>query len=103
MTKGSWLDGPHGTLSGDWLIKKIVEKYAGEPNDYVARDGIMKTIRTMFDHYDIDIYELVCDETNNTPEIIDDRKLVVNLNGFEYTLSSTITIETKRDTRYENG
>lgn len=48
-------------------------------NDSINRASIIVCYNNMLKKSKIHSYKVVCDETNNTPSIIDDNKLVVDI------------------------
>lgn len=62
---------------------KAVRYYIGEPNTSYTRNRVTSTLAPIFDTcksnsgcYD---YRIVCDESNNTPEVIDANEMVVDI------------------------
>lgn len=63
-------------------ISNIVEKslqdtFLGEPLDQKTRDKIVK--ECVNPYINTNLYDIICDETNNTPEDIFNRKIVFDI------------------------
>ncbi len=88
-------------------IQKQVEKCVGQYmfgyNDGITRTSIRKTLGTYLDNIkDIYDYKVICDETNNTPEMIDNNKLSVDIMmqpnvGIDFITLNTIVTTTGID------
>ena len=63
-------------------IEEVCSQFLFEPNSEHTRNALKNTLEEYLDHLEmkkcIREYCVVCDETNNTPQIIDDRKLIVD-------------------------
>jgi phage tail sheath protein FI len=64
-------------------VSRAVKYFVFEPNTYFTRSRIVSTLRPLFDNarqndglYD---YRIVCDERNNTPDVIDNNQLKVDI------------------------
>ena len=56
--------------------KCIREKFAGEPCNQNTRDAIFEFIKKQID---VNGYELICDQTNNTPEDVFNSRIVFDV------------------------
>lgn len=56
--------------------KCILEKFVGEPCNQNTRDAIFKFIKNQID---VNGYELICDQTNNTPEDVFNSRIVYDV------------------------
>ena len=61
----------------------IFDAYCGEFNDGVVRNYVTGYLHTLMrvkqQTYDIVTFNVVCDDTNNTPEVVDDGQLVFDI------------------------
>lgn len=66
-------------------ISNILRRHIGEVNDVTTRREVEKEVGLLFDIVDImgvtqsRSYVVICDHTNNTPEVIDNRQLGVDV------------------------
>jgi len=55
----------------------LKDTFFGEPLDQKTRDKIIE--KCVKPYIDINLYDIICDETNNTPEDVFDRKIVIDI------------------------
>lgn len=72
------------------IIERVVYKNSFY-NDKVTRDKILEELSKVTT---ASKYKIICDETNNTPDMINSRKLVVDISQ----ANKSITIELKNRT-----
>jgi phage tail sheath protein FI len=65
------------------LVRQTMKFYVFEPNTVLTRTQVLNNLTPIFDRvkntqgvYD---YLIICDERNNTPEVIDQNELVVDI------------------------
>ena len=70
-------------ISLEKATNSVVKYFVFEPNTYVTRTRLVNTLTPLYENakvsegiYD---YKIVCNESNNTPAIIDDNRLVVDI------------------------
>ena len=60
----------------DTIVKVIKDTAMSELNDKQTRDAVLLELKKR-----VPMCTYVCDETNNSPEVIDNRDLVVDVEG----------------------
>lgn len=70
----------------DKLKQVIEENFVGEINNAATRRNVKLLITGYLIGNEFD-YRVICDESNNTPETIDQNLLVYNINDVEYVLA----------------
>jgi hypothetical protein len=58
------------------VSKTLEEKFVGEPCNQNTRDAIFEYIKNQID---VNGYELICDQTNNTPEDVFNSRIVIDI------------------------
>lgn len=61
----------------DIVTKSLKTKFLGEPVGQKTRDRIVE--ECIKPYIDMNLYEIICDETNNTPEDIINKKVVFDI------------------------
>ena len=60
-------------------IKQLLQYYEGELNDELTRNEICKQLFKLFVSEINEPIKIVCDDTNNTPKVIDQRRLIADI------------------------
>ncbi len=62
------------TSETKWKIQKALTPYVGAVNDSITRESVLREVACILDGR-FPEYEIICDETNNSPMRVQNREL----------------------------
>ena len=69
----------------EFILSEINNKAYAEINNQITRNMIISHLYTLVD---VNIYNIVCDESNNPPQVLNNRNLIVDLEDIKNPIDS---------------